>query len=198
MVHSTLLGENPSRHVGENKPVDYVNWPEAMAFCRKLNEQESAGGRVPEGYEYRLPTEAEWEYAARAGGRTPFFWGSTADSSQGNFKGKYPRDFTGGKIDAPDYYGSLPAGSFEPNAWGLYDMHGNVREWCFDTYNARLPGDSQTDWVRLENSSRRAVRGGGWEDFAIHSRAGSRNEGISEQFRTASTGFRIVLGPKIQ
>lgn len=195
--YEEIIGENPSKHLGENKPVDYVTWEEAMAYCEKLNEREKEAERLPSGYEYRLPTEAEWEYAARAGSRTPFHWGDTADASQGNFKGKYPRDFTSGKIDTPDHYGSLPVGGFKPNAWGLYDMHGNVREWCMDSYSDRLPGGIETDWVRLSGSSRHVVRGGGWEDFAIHSRAGSRTEGLGKRSRTASTGFRIVLAPVI-
>jgi len=195
--YEMVTGKNPSQHPGETKPVEYVTWREALDFCRQLNEQESAAGRVPNGYEYRLPTEAEWEYAARAGRQTPFHWGETADWSQGNFRGNYPRDFDSSKIDAPTHYGTRPIGSYQPNAWGLYDMHGNVREWCLDVFNSRLPGGDQTDWIRRDGSSRRALRGGGWEDFAIHARAAYRGEGMGENSRSASAGIRVVLGPKV-
>ncbi|WP_309381561.1 SUMF1/EgtB/PvdO family nonheme iron enzyme [Cerasicoccus frondis] len=196
--YAELIGFNPSRLQGKQRPVEYINWKEAMTYCRKLNEREAASGRIPAGYEYRLPTEAEWEYAARAGSRGPFHWGDTATNKNANFQGSYPRDFNSGEVNVEDQYGAKDVGSYEPNAWGLYDVHGNVREWCFDHYNSRLPGDSVTDWVRVEDSSRRPVRGGSWEDFAIRSRAASRSEGVSEQSRNASTGFRIVLAPIIQ
>ncbi|GHB90223.1 SUMF1/EgtB/PvdO family nonheme iron enzyme [Cerasicoccus arenae] len=191
--YEELIGFNPSRQAGKTRPVDYVSWREAMAFCSKLNEREQAAGRIPAGYEYRLPTEAEWEYAARAGTNTPFNWGATATAANGNFQGKYPRDFESSELDGTDHYGSKPVGSYPPNAWGLYDVHGNVREWCYDNYNARLPGDAVADWVRLEDNTRRPTRGGGWEDFAIRARAASRSEGLSEQSRSGSSGFRLVL-----
>ncbi|MGE9296249.1 MAG: SUMF1/EgtB/PvdO family nonheme iron enzyme [Puniceicoccales bacterium] len=196
--YKMVMGNNPAEHQGETKPVESVSWSEARAFCRKLTEQESAAGRIPAGFEYRLPTEAEWEYAARAGSSTPFNWGNTADWSKGNFRGNYPRDFDSSHLDAPTHYGTQPVGSYQPNAWGLYDMHGNVREWCLDSYNARLPGGDQTDWIRREGSSRRAIRGGGWEDFAIHARSAYRSEGMSESARSASAGIRVVLGPKVE
>ncbi|WP_269541513.1 SUMF1/EgtB/PvdO family nonheme iron enzyme [Cerasicoccus fimbriatus] len=195
--YTDVIGFNPSRLQGKTRPVEYVSWNEAMAYCRKLNEREQEAGRLPAGYEYRLPTEAEWEYAARAGSTAPFHWGNTATAENAHFQGTYPRDFESSDVDAEDDYGAKEVGQYQPNAWGLYDVHGNVREWCFDDYNARLPGDEVTDWVRLQDGSRHPVRGGGWEDFAIRSRAASRSEGLSENFRNASTGFRVVLAPAI-
>lgn len=194
----SVMGSNPSNFQGKDKPVESVGWREAMEFAKKINQREKAGGRLPSGYQYRLPTEAEWEYAARAGSSTPFHWGSTASPARGNFKGEYPRDFSSNELDDGDVYGTLPAGNFEPNKWGLYDMHGNVREWCLDYFNARLPGGSHSDWVQTDRNSRRVIRGGGWEDFAIHSRAASRGQGQRETTKSAATGFRLVLGPDVK
>ncbi|WP_309400746.1 SUMF1/EgtB/PvdO family nonheme iron enzyme [Cerasicoccus maritimus] len=195
--YADLIGFNPSRLQGKLRPVEYVSWKEAMAYCRKLTEREQKADRLPLGYEYRLPTEAEWEYAARAGSTGPFHWGDMATSQNANFQGAYPRDFESGAVITEDHYGAKEVGTYEPNAWGLFDVHGNVREWCVDGYNSRLPGDTATDWVRKEQTTRRPVRGGGWEDFAIRSRAASRSEGATETFRNGSTGFRLVLGPVI-
>lgn len=195
--YQQVMGNNPSEFKGEDHPVDKVTWEEAMKFCRAINVREKNAGRVPEGYAYRLPTEAEWEYAARAGSTTPFHWGDTADSSHANFKGEYPRDFTSQELDDADRYGTVAAGSFTPNAFGLYDMHGNVAEWCLDTFNGRLPGGKQTDWVRTGNGSKRVVRGGGWETFAIRSRAASRTDSLAPTTRSSSVGFRLCLGPVV-
>lgn len=195
--YEELIGFNPAQQPGKKRPVEYINWREATAFCRKLNEREAKANRLPDGYEYRLPTEAEWEYAARAGSSEPFHWGDTATRKQGNFQGAYPRNFEGGEINQDDHYGHKPVGSYQPNAWGLYDMHGNVREWIFDDYNSRLPGDSVTDWVRREDNERHTARGGSYADFAIHSRAASRSDSYSEVSRDGAIGMRIVLAPKI-
>ena len=86
--YKAMAGTNPSRFQGARKPVDKVSWDDAVAFCEKISRQEKAGGRLPEGYEYRLPTEAEWEYACRAGTESPFSFGDQADASFGNLKGR--------------------------------------------------------------------------------------------------------------
>ncbi|MEM9227586.1 MAG: SUMF1/EgtB/PvdO family nonheme iron enzyme, partial [Verrucomicrobiota bacterium] len=141
---------------------------------------------------------AEWEYAARAGTDTPFHWGDTADISFANIRGKYPRESaTSSELEDPDHYGTTPVGSYPPNALGLYDMHGNVAEWCLDVHNARLPGGEQVDWVRLGSGSRRAVRGGGWETNATRARAASRTESMTPKTRSSSLGFRLCLAPAL-
>lgn len=195
--YKAVTKDNPSNFKGDDRPVDSVTWRDAMRFAKAINDRESKGGRVPEGYEYRLPTEAEWEYAARAGTDTPFHWGDKANSKNANFKGEYPRDFTSSELDESEVYGSLPVGKFAPNAYGLYDMHGNVREWTVDYFNGRLPGGSKTDWIQPMQNSRRVVRGGGWEDFAIRSRSASRGDGQRENTKSSATGIRLVLGPKL-
>lgn len=197
--YASIMGDNPSNFKGPDKPVESVSWKDAMRFLEKLNAREAKAGRLPSGYEYRLPTEAEWEYAAREAGRSenPFYWGDTASPQNANFKGQYPRDFSSPALDKSDVYGTTPVGSYTPNALGLHDMHGNVREWCLDYFNARLPGEAQRDWLQRNNSQRRVVRGGAWEDFAIHSRAAYRGNGQRESTRSEATGFRVVLGPKI-
>ncbi|WOO40968.1 SUMF1/EgtB/PvdO family nonheme iron enzyme [Rubellicoccus peritrichatus] len=195
--YKAVTKDNPSNFKSDDRPVDSVTWRDAMKFAKAINQREAKGGRVPEGYEYRLPTEAEWEYAARAGSDSPFHWGDTANNTRANFKGEYPRDFTSSELDESEVYGSVPVGNFEPNAYGLYDMHGNVREWTLDYFNGRLPGGIQTDWLQPMSNSRRVVRGGGWEDFAIRSRSASRGDGQRENTKSSATGIRLVLAPKL-
>ncbi len=193
-----ITGENPSRFTGPRHPVDSVTWSQAMEFCRLLNERERGAGRLPPGYEYRLPTEAEWEYAARAGNTGPFYWGGTADAANANFKGRYPREVHRGvaEIMREDTYGTVEVGSYQPNALGLYDMHGNVREWTMDFFADRLPGGRVEPFVRTSGSRGRVVRGGGWEDFAFRARAASRDR-ASPEIPNHATGFRVVLAPTL-
>lgn len=191
-----IMEENPSRFSGATNPVDSVSWNEANQFCQRLTAIERQAGRLPEGYEYRLPTEAEWEYAARAGTRTPFFWGSSANPDLGNFKGVYPRDFNEDQ-DISGIYGSVKGGQYNPNPWGLYDVHGNLREWTHDDWNARLPGGASIDYTGPEFGRQKSFRGGGWEDPAQLARSAVRN-GLRPSTRSSSLGFRIVLGPQIK
>lgn len=194
-LYREIMGSNPSKFREPSRPVETISWEDAMEFCRRLSERERRTQRLPEGYVYRLPTEAEWEYAARAGTHTPFNFGSEADRTRGLFQGQYPRDYGSAAIHARRNAGPLPVASFEANAWGLFDMHGNVREWTLDTYNDRLPGAVQTDFFRSGEGRGKSVRGGGWEDFADRCRAAAR-ELVSPGLTTPDLGFRVVLAPE--
>lgn len=191
-----VMGRNPSTYSGPSRPVENVTWNDAVTFAQRINERERRAGRLPAGYEYRLPTEAEWEYAARAGTQAPFHWGDRADASMGNFKGRYPRDFTTATTSGDERYGTLPVGTFAPNAWGLYDVHGNVREWTQDRFNARLPGGSVTDYAGPATGDSQAVRGGGWDDFAHRCRVAAR-ERRTPGNASPAVGFRLVLAPQV-
>ncbi len=140
--YQAVMGSNPSYFQGANLPVETVSWHDAVAYCAALTAREQAAGRLPAGYVYRLPTEAQWEYACRAGTTTPFHYGNALRSGMANFDGRYEYPPCGS-----DYYGcynpggtylgrTTSVGSYAPNAWGFYDMHGNVWEWCADWYGA--------------------------------------------------------------
>ena len=155
---------------------------------------EHAAGRLPKGYVYRLPTEVEWEYAARAETTTPFYFGDQADASMGHFRGVYPEAREDGLRTPPGWYGTATVGRYQPNAYGLYDVHGNVREWTLDRYNGRLPGGELVDPEPRTAGDRIVVRGGGWEDSAARARSAVREE-ISPDVESNAVGFRVVLAP---
>ena len=194
--YEAVMGRNPSGFPGADRPVESISWADAMAFADRITERERRAGRLPTGFVYRLPTEAEWEYAARAGATTPFQWGDQADGSQGNFKGRYPREFGSATTSGDDRYGTMPVGQFAPNAWGLYDVHGNVREWTWDRFNARLPGGTVEGYAGPDTGSTRSIRGGGWEDFAHRCRFSARERRGAANIGT-SVGFRLALGPEL-
>jgi formylglycine-generating enzyme required for sulfatase activity len=189
-----ITNQNPSEFINPAHPVENVTWEEAKVFCSLLTDFERDASRLPEGYVYRLPSEAEWEYVARAGTRTPFFFGTEADASMGHFRGVYPRDRQDG-LRAPDGYGTARVGRYQANAYGLYDVHGNVREWTLDRYNGRLEGEQKVDPRPRTDGSRITVRGGGWEDSAARVRSAVREE-ISPDVNSNALGFRVVLAPK--
>jgi uncharacterized protein (TIGR02996 family) len=164
-----VTGTNPSRfaRTGTKKdrvpglktrdfPVENVSWNEAVRFCATLSElpEERAAQRC-----YRLPTEAEWEYACRAGTTTPFHYGSVVSADLANFDGRHPY---GGAPARPWLTRTTPVGNYLPNAFGLYDVHGNVREWCSDWYTADYGGKGREDPQGPEEGSSRVVRGGSW------------------------------------
>ncbi|NBB80779.1 MAG: SUMF1/EgtB/PvdO family nonheme iron enzyme [Verrucomicrobia bacterium] len=186
---------NPAQFKESERPVESISWAGAKKFCQSLNRIEREAGRLPEGYVYRLPTEAEWEYAARAGTTTPFFWGSKADASLGQFNGLYPIDRADGLRSPEGDYGTKKVGQYAPNAFGLYDVHGNVREWTMDRFNSRLPGGDLVDPAPREGGSRIAIRGGGWKDTASRVRSASREQ-ISPDVTSDAVGFRVVLAPE--
>ncbi|MBF0376733.1 MAG: SUMF1/EgtB/PvdO family nonheme iron enzyme [Desulfamplus sp.] len=166
---------------GDNCPVENISWEDAREFIKKLNQN-------GDGREYRLPTEAEWEYAARAGTTTPFNTGSCLSTDKANYNGNYP--LTGcskGKYREK----TIEVGSFAPNAWGLHDMHGNVWEWCED-WLSDYPSGSVTDPVGASSGSYRVIRGGRWNGGEWNCRSADR-VGSSPSNRADDLGFRLVF-----
>ncbi|MEX0321475.1 MAG: bifunctional serine/threonine-protein kinase/formylglycine-generating enzyme family protein [Puniceicoccaceae bacterium] len=177
-----LMGNNPSRFKssGKQAPVESVSWDDAMEFCRKLTERERAAGRLPEGMWYTLPTEAQWEYACRAGTATRFYTGN--NDSDLDKAGWYDSN-SGSKTH--------PVGQKQPNTWGLYDMHGNVWEWCLD-WKDDYPAGTVTDPTGPSSGARRVLRGGGWDGDARLCRSAFRyrdSPGDSGYY----LGFRLAL-----
>jgi len=180
--YQRVMGNNPSNLKGTNFPVEQVSRNDAQDFCQKLSRKE---GKL-----YRLPTEAEWEFACRGGTTTPFWWGTSASSAQANFNGNAPYgDAEQGKyLDRPTSIGSYP-----PNAFGLYDTHGNVSEWCSDWYDCNYYANSPTeDPVGPGAGSGRVFRGGSWFDDPQYCRAGYRCFGRPSD-RSSLVGFRVLL-----
>jgi sulfatase modifying factor 1 len=183
--HNTLGGgrpwENPGRWVPQDDdPVVNVSWNDADAFCKWLSNKE--------GKTYRLPTEAEWEYACRAGTTTPFHYGNSLSSTQANFDGNAPYKAPAG----PFRNRGVKVGSFAPNAFGLYDMHGNVWEWCLDWYDANYYRNSPVDDPKGPAAgTTHALRGGGFYRTGSDCRAANR-EPYDRNARFDNTGFRVV------
>jgi formylglycine-generating enzyme required for sulfatase activity len=182
-----------------SRPVENVNWYEAVAYCAALTSREQNAGRLPAGYVYRLPTEAEWEYACRAGTTTPFNYGSEMRSGMANFIGvsEYPpcgaSAFSCHNPNGIYLGGTISVGSYAPNAWGLYDMHGNVNEFCQDWWSSSLPGGSVTDPHGPATGSYRVHRGGNWDGEGEFLRSAFRDGPVTPSFRDPGIGFRVVL-----
>ena len=184
--YKAVLGANPSIFTGDtNRPVEKVSWQEAMDYCTRLTEQAQAAGQLPTGYLYRLPTEAEWEYACRAGTSTRFCYGDDTHYTQ---LGEYAWF-----VDNSDA-GTHPVGTKRPNAWGLHDMHGNVWEWCLSRWEGALPGGSITNVVVRAEGGLRVARGGSWLYDGRACRSANRDE-YSPLNRCSDVGFRVVLAP---
>ena len=176
------MRRNPSRSKGDNLPVVRVSWDDCQKFLKKLNQNAKT-------LTFRLPTEAEWEYACRAGTTTPFHFGSVCDGWQANCNG---RNHPYGTINkGPDLNKTSPVGSYAPNAWGLHDMHGNVWEWCSDWYGD-YPKGAVSDPTGPSMNSIRIVRGGGWFNASVCCRAANR-DGCGPSFRYSDIGFRLAL-----
>ena len=180
--YERVMGKNPSSFKGANNPVEWVSWEDAVKFCQKLSAlpAEKAAGRV-----YRLPTEAEWEYACRAGTTTKYSFGDD-DTELGNYAW-----FSGNSGKT-----SHPVGGKQPNAWGLYDMHGNVWEWCQDWYGD-YPSGAVTDPTGAASGSGRVGRGGSWFITAEFCRSALRGRYYPSS-RYYYFGFRVSLSPSGQ
>lgn len=183
--YQAVKGTNPSSFTGDlDRPVEQVTWYEATDYCVRLTTQERTAGRLPAGYVYRLPTEAEWEYSCRAGTTTRFSHGDDPGYTQ---LGQY------GWYSANSGSATHPVGGKLPNPWGLHDMHGNVWEWCYDWYGG-FSGGSLTDPVGPVSGSSRVIRGGGWYIYGRYCRSAYRSDG-SPDVRNGYIGFRVVLAP---
>jgi len=179
--YQKIMKNNASSFKGDKLPVESLSWYNAMVFCNELSKKQGltpayefkgtavAWDRSANGY--RLPTEAEWEYACRAGTNTPFNTGINITTSQANYDGNTPynNNEQGAFIKK-----TMPVGSFPANAWGLHDMHGNVYEWCWDLY-ANYAREEQTDPTGPASGSFHVIRGGSWVNSGYALRSASRN-----------------------
>jgi formylglycine-generating enzyme required for sulfatase activity len=174
--YQAVMGTNPSYFKNNpQNPVECVSWNDAQAFCQKLSQIT--------GKTYRLPTEAEWEYACRAGTTTRYYFGDDA-----NQLGDYA--WYGGNSQNTTH----PVGQKKPNAWGLYDMIGNVWEWCEDNWHDNYIG-APTDgsaWIKNGNDNRSLLRGGSWGINPNYCRSAIRNDYIRRDYRNYYYGFRVV------
>lgn len=177
-----IMGHNPSRFKpGDNRPVDNVTWDWAMEYCEKLTQREREAGRLPEGFVYRLPTEAEWEYACRAGTTTRYSFGTDPDFTLFN---DYAWHLNNSNNQTHD------VGTKLPNPWGIYGLHGGVYEWCLG-WHVFYPGGSVTDYISPPGQDH-VLRGGAWSDFPMNGRAAERHWfGLNLSY--GNIGFRVIL-----
>jgi len=179
-----VMGRNPSyfKECGDDCPVERVSWNNVMAFIRRLNAKEGTGG-------YGLPTEAEWEYACRAGGRTAFSNGTITETRCAHDPNLDQVGwYCGNSNKQPHSVAGKP-----PNAWGLYDMHGNVWEWCRDFFGP-VPAGPVTDPVGPADGPGRMRRGGGWFSYAGDCRSAFRNRD-DPFYYSSDLGFRLARTP---
>jgi formylglycine-generating enzyme required for sulfatase activity/tRNA A-37 threonylcarbamoyl transferase component Bud32 len=178
--YQAIMGNNPAYFKGNNRPVECVSWDDGVAFCEKLSQKT--------GKNYKLPSEAQWEYACRAGTTTPFYFGESITPDLVNYNGNYA-------------YAAAPkgqyrkqttdVGTFPPNAFGLYDMHGNVWEWCEDDWNENYINAPINGSALISRSKRKLVRGGSWYGNPVHCRSAYRDHNILG-LNNYAIGFRVV------
>ena len=169
--YSAVIGKNPSHFKGKNLPVECVSWNDAVAFCERLSRHT--------GNAYRLPTEAEWEYAGRAGTTTRYYFGNNLSKEQANFN--------------RNVGATTPVGTYPANKFGIYDMHGNVFEWCRDHWHddyTDVPADGSA-WLTNDDSASRVRRGGSWNSYPRFCRSAYRYFDYPDD-RINAIGFRVV------
>jgi formylglycine-generating enzyme required for sulfatase activity len=216
--YTAVMGVNPSFFRGAHLPVENVTWYNAVEYCNKRSEKEGKtptysidktrldpNNHAPAEHDkvrwivtwnkkadgYRLPSEAEWEYACRAGTTTPFCTGDNITTSQANYDGNIPYNKNARGVYREK---TTPVGSFLPNRWGLFDMHGNVDEWCWDWYG-EYPESALTNPSGSSSGSGRIKRGGRWGSLGHYLRSADRNYDISS-YRLYDLGFRLVLNSR--
>jgi formylglycine-generating enzyme required for sulfatase activity len=223
--HRTLIpGWENYRFDSPQQPVAYLDWHAASEYGRVITEYEAAAGRLPKGYEYRLPSEAEWEYACRSGTETYFYWGDEFGEAGAAYANILDEDalrrIEGDKREAgmprrDGYTVTAPVGLFKPNAFGLHDMSGNVWEWCWDWYNpaayqelySTAPVQAEpieaviqrrAKWGELESvkTTSKVIRGGCWGSVPSEARSATRDSAVPET-RNSGIGFRLALAPTI-
>ncbi|MDD1421218.1 bifunctional serine/threonine-protein kinase/formylglycine-generating enzyme family protein [Dolichospermum sp. ST_sed1] len=181
--YQAIMGSNPSRFKGNNRPVERVSWNNAVAFCQRLSQKTQKN--------YRLPSEAEWEYACRAGTTTPFYFGESINPELVNYNGNY----TYGSAPKGQYrQQTTDVGSFPPNAFGLYDMHGNVWEWCLDDYIGNYSDAPKDGNALTGQSGLKMGRGGSWVNNPQYCRSASRNSYTRDERGNLNylIGFRVA------
>lgn len=193
-----IMGNNPSATHGEDLPVESVSWVDAIYYCNALSEKEGLTtayridgntvfwNRSANGY--RLPTEAEWEYACRAGNSSPFNTGDNISGNQANWYTNYP--YIEGAGSGTYNRRIMPVSNYTPSVWGLYNMHGNVGEWCWDTYG-NYDEKAHNNPAATENGRLHIVRGGSWFDVGKHLRSAYRSV-LPTNYRVDNIGFRIA------
>lgn len=181
---------NKSYVNGPLNPVSRVSWNEAMSFCLRLDSHVREKMDLPDGYAFRLPTEAEWEYACRAGTSTASAFGDSMDSRQANFDGRFP--LGDGKKDI-NRKRPMPVGYYPPNPWGFHEMHGNVWEWCLDSWR-ELPTVNEVDPAALHPHAYKVAKGGSWYVHGWECRSTCRH-GLKQDVRyRTGVGLRVCLG----
>ena len=176
--YNTVMKFNPSYYTDNGKPVESVSWSTAISFCEQITQLEQSENRLPKGWAFTLPTEAEWEYACRAGTTSPYSWGETITTSQANYASN--------GLDQ-----TVAIGSYSANPWGFYDMHGNVWEWVYDYYSPFESG-SVTDPQGPEIGNSRVNRGGSYVNDALELRSAYR-EADWEGSIYDDVGFRVAF-----
>ena len=178
------LNPKPSNWPNNNeRPVEQVSWNDIQVFMSRLNDMEETAGRLPAGWKYVLPTEAQWEYACRAGTTTAYSWGNTIASSNANY------NWDGAYNTGNDFKQTRDVGQYAANPWGFFDMHGNVLAWCSD-YRGNYPAHSVINPTGPTSGTLRVERGGSWSWAVAEARSANRYRLVADD-RAGDIGFRL-------